>query len=139
MTRPQDVNKSDARRVPQDLPDDYETDNTADEPSLVEDVSALFEDGKTYIEAELAFQKSRAGFISDRLKRAGIIGLVAFGLLHLAAIAFTIGLVLSLSTLVGPWLATVIVVVAFGGLAGFLLTRLRGYFADIGSAFEDPQ
>lgn len=137
MTRPQDLDRSDVRQVPRDLSDARQDSDGSEEPSLAEDVSALFDDGKTYLEAEIAFQKSRAGFVGNRLKRAGAIGLVAFGLLHLAGIALTVGLVIALSTLVGPWFATAIVVIAFAGLAVLLLARLRGLFADIGSAFEE--
>ena len=139
MTRPQDVSKDELRTVPGDLPDAFEPAEGAPDPSLFDDVAALFEDGKTYLEAELNFQKSRAGFLGNRLRRAGVLGLVAFGLLHLAGIALTVGLVIALSKLVGPWFATLIVVIVFVGIAALLLSRLRGLLSEIGSAFEDGQ
>src|SRR5690606_5989889 len=40
------------------------------ERSLIEDVEALIEDGRTYLEAEIAYQKTRAAFVADRAKAA---------------------------------------------------------------------
>ena len=43
-----------------------ETTRADEEPlgSLFDDAYALYEDGRTYLEAEVAFQKSRAGYAS---------------------------------------------------------------------------
>ena len=125
---------------PLDTPDDYDTD-ASDEPvhgpSLADDVLALFEDGKTYAEAEVAFQKSRAGFAANRIAGAIAFGLGAFGVFHLALIAATVGIVIALVPLVGPWIATAIVTIALLA-AGFVLLRLlKGRIDDIRSAFED--
>ena len=78
--------------------------------SLLGDLDALLADGKTYLESEVAYQKSRAGFTANRLKWSVIYGAAAFGLLHLALIALTVGVVIALSPLTGPWIATGIVV-----------------------------
>ena len=125
---------------PLDLPDDY--DNPDEEPgaagpSLTDDLLALFEDGKTYAEAEVAYQKSRAGFAANRLKGAIAFGLGAFGVLHLALIALTVGLVIALVPLVGPWAATAIVTAALV-IAGVVLLRLlKGRIDDIRDAFSE--
>ena len=125
---------------PLDLPDDY--DNPDEEPgaagpSLTDDLLALFEDGKTYAEAEVAYQKSRAGFAANRLKGAIAVGLGAFGVLHLALIALTVGLVIALVPLVGPWAATAIVTAALV-IAGVVLLRLlKGRIDDIRDAFSE--
>lgn len=114
--------------------------SAAGRPSLLDDAEALFEDGKTYLQAELAYQKSRAGFAGNRLKWAAAYGAMAFGLLHLALIAFTVGLVIALALIVGPWLATAIVCIALllGGV--ILLLKLRSKIDDIRSIFDgkDP-
>jgi len=39
-----------------------DTPDSSHEHSLLDDVGAMFSDGRTYLEAELAFQKSRGGF-----------------------------------------------------------------------------
>lgn len=125
--------------LPHDLPDPAEpADASAPAgPSLVADVEALLADGKTYLEAELTYQKSRAGFTANRLKWTAIYGAAAFGLLHLALIALTVGAVIALTPETGPWMATAIVVAAlFLGALIFVL-RLRSKLGDIRGVFED--
>ncbi len=126
--------------APLDMPDDYD-DDEGDEaqyrPSLAEDMVALFEDGKTYAEAELAFQKSRASYTANRLKGAIALGLGAFGVLHLALIALTVGAVIALAPVLGPWAATGIVTVALVILGVVMLRALKGRIDDIRAAFTD--
>ncbi|WP_100258908.1 phage holin family protein [Qipengyuania seohaensis] len=125
---------------PVDLPDEYEPEEEEAEsvgPSLADDVLALLEDGKTYAEAEMAYQKSRAGFAANRIKGAIAFGLGAFGVLHLALIAMTVGLVIALVPLVGPWIATAIVTISLVALGILLLNLLKGRIEDIRDAFSD--
>lgn len=105
--------------------------------SLFDDAEALFGDAKTYVEAELAFQKSRAGFTAGRVKWAAVYGAMAFGFVHLALIALVVGLVIALTPLIGPWLATLVVVIALLAAAAVLLMKVRARVADIRSVFED--
>lgn len=126
---------------PFDLPDEHEAPEPEGEDaqlfSLTDDVLALLEDGKSYAEAELRFQKSRAGYIGNRTKGAIAFGLGAFGVLHLALIAATVGVVIALAPIVGPWAATAIVTFALI-LAGVVLLRLlKGRLDDIRDAFDD--
>lgn len=127
---------------PPELPSDVENPQSPGEdrePSLMADIDTLIADGKTYIEAEIAYQKSRAGFAANRLKWTALYGAAAFGLLHLALIALTVGAVIALAPLVGPWIATAIVVLLLLlGAVAFAL-RLRKKFDDIRSAFEDDR
>ena len=127
---------------PLDVPDDHisEEEGAGDysaRPSLADDLLALFEDGKTYAEAELAYQKSRAGYTANRIKGALGLGFAAFGVLHLALIALTVGIVIALTPLVGPWLATAIVTVALIITGIVLLKMLKGRIDDIRTAFSD--
>ncbi|WP_241233557.1 phage holin family protein [Altericroceibacterium xinjiangense] len=80
------------------------------ERSLVEDVSALFEDGKTYAQAELNFQKTRATFAMDRGKKVAMYGAVAGTLAFVALIALAVGLIIALTPLISAWGATAVVV-----------------------------
>ncbi len=86
-------------------------------------VGRLVEDGKAYAQAEIGYAKALAG---ERLREAktGIIFVFA-GLvfIHGALIALFVGLVLSLATLVGPFWAMLIVVLA-AGLIGGILARI---------------
>ena len=102
----------------------------------MEDIEALISDGKTYLEAELVYQKSRAGFTADRLKWSLAYGAAAFAFLHLGLIAFAVGAVFALSQLIGPWLATAVVVAVLLTLAAFFVLRLRSKLSDVRAAFE---
>src|SRR5690349_15994767 len=120
--------------LPPDLPDDPGLEPAAAgnaPPSLMDDVEALIADGKTYLEAEITYQKSRAGFAANRLKWTALYGAAAFGLLHLAGIALTVGAVIALAPVTGPWIATGVVVLVLLLAALFFLLRLRSKFDDI--------
>lgn len=125
---------------PFDKPDEHDQfpeDEVPHGPSLADDLLALFEDGKTYAEAEVAYQKSRAGYTANRLKSAVALGFGAFGVLHLALIALTVGLVIALIPLVGPWIATAIVSLTLIVVGVVLLRMLKTRIDDIRAAFSD--
>ncbi|WP_338445833.1 phage holin family protein [Pelagerythrobacter marensis] len=105
--------------------------------SLTEDILALLEDGKTYLEAEKAFQKSRAAFVADKGKRGVVRGLAAFAMIHLALIGMVVGLVIALSPLLTVWgaIAAVTGVLLVGGI---VLTRSAiNQFRAAGRSFGD--
>jgi hypothetical protein len=115
-------------------------DDTDDGPldeSLTDEIAALIDDGKTYAQAELAFQKTRAGFVADRGKSAFLYGLFALGFIHLALIALVVGSMIALMPLIGPWGATLAVtgILLLGAL--LLLMGLRSRAREIGDAFKD--
>ena len=98
---------------PAGLPDasgspDYEDDEP--ERSLVDDVEALIEDGKTYLEAELAYQKTRAAFLAEGAKGVALLGALGIAFVLLALIGLTVGLILALTPLITAWGATAVVV-----------------------------
>jgi hypothetical protein len=107
------------------------------ERSLRDDVEALIDDGKTYLEAELAYQKTRAAFVADRAKGAIIFGAVAALFGFLALIGLTVGLIIALSPLLTPWGASglVVALLVIGALiaaraAGRRWTRLMAAIDD---------
>jgi hypothetical protein len=112
----------------------------AAEPSLVDVVKAHDEHGKTYVEAEQQYQKSRAAFVADRARSGAIYGVAAAAILHLALIALVVGLILGLAPLITAWGATAVVVAVLlivGALLGLAATRR---FARLRSAMrEDGQ
>lgn len=110
-----------------------------DEPSLMDDFGALVGDAKTYLEAELTFQKSRAGYAADRLKWTVAYGAAAFAFLHLALIALTVGLIFALSPLTGPWIATGIVVAMLLAGALVFVLRMRKKLGDIQGVLADEK
>lgn len=91
----------------------------AAERSLVDDVRQLVTDGRTLVEAELAYHKSRLSLAGRTAKgMAGWIAL-ALSLVFFALMALVMGLVIGLSALVGPWAATLVVVLLLLACAGF--------------------
>ncbi|MEQ1542105.1 MAG: phage holin family protein [Novosphingobium sp.] len=78
--------------------------------SLVEDVKNLVEDGRTLVEAELAYQKSRAAVAGAGAK--GIAGwtLLALALIFFTLMALVVGLLLALAPAMGSWGALLTVV-----------------------------
>ncbi len=124
--------------------DDTQTPAPADEAgagatrSLFDDFEALIDDGRTYFEAELSYQKNRAGFVANRLKLALVFGAVAAVLAVLAVFGLIVGLIIALTPLITAWGATAVVVLALL-LAAFLLVRRAGRaFAELSAAMKPP-
>lgn len=78
--------------------------------ALRDEVTALVEDARTYAEAEVAFQKTRAGLAGKHGGRAIVMLVLALVLLHIALIALAVGAVIALAPLVTIWGAIAIVV-----------------------------
>ena len=81
-----------------------------EERSLLEAVRALIDDGKTYLETELVFQKTRAAFVADRAKSTIVFGAVAALLGFLALVGLTVGSIIALTPLLTAWGASAVVV-----------------------------
>jgi Flp pilus assembly protein TadB len=91
-------------------PTPADEDGERDLRSLRDDVEALIEDGKTYLESELVYQKTRAAFVADRAKGAVIYGAMAAAFGVLALIGLTVGLIIALTPLLTAWGASALVV-----------------------------
>lgn len=99
-------------------PDDDAVAPTADNPEeasngftgLRDDLTALVDDARTYAEAEILFQKTRAGLAGKAATRALLLLVLAAVLLHIALIALAVGAVIALAPLVTIWGAIAIVV-----------------------------
>jgi hypothetical protein len=103
--------------------DDATTANSFTE--LRDDVAALVEDARTYAEAEIAFQKTRAGLAAKAAGRAMVFLVLAVVLLHIALIALAVGAVIALAPLVTIWGAIAIVVgVMLVGVALLVLSAI---------------
>lgn len=100
-----------------------------DVATLPELVGRLVDDARGVVSAEVELYKAKAGERVSAYRSAAVF-FVAAGVLGLAAlIALLVGLILTLSTLVGPGYATAIVVVVVLAIAGVLAiigkSRLR--------------
>lgn len=91
--------------------------------SLPEDLRQLADDARALAEAELAYQKSRAAFAGQEVKRITMLGALAAALVFFALMALTLGLVLALTPLLTAWGATAAVTAGLlitAGLCGLL-------------------
>lgn len=98
----------------------------AAERSLVEDLRQLAADGRTMLEAELTYQKSRAAVAGQGAKGVAAWGGLALVLVLFALMALTFGLVLALASVIGPWWATlvsVLVLLGAAALCGWIAAR----------------
>ncbi|MEQ8412027.1 MAG: phage holin family protein [Erythrobacter sp.] len=133
----------DPGNAPADMPADPTTVGAPEEglnESLTEELAALIDDGRTYAEAELNFQKTRASLAG---KNAGIaLGLVvvAVVVLHVAVLAFAVGMVIALAPLVTIWGSIAIVVGALLLATGLLGWQAAQRGKRIGAIFakDDP-
>lgn len=81
------------------------------EPStLTEDISALLDSGRTYAEAEIAFQKTRVALVGKNAAKALGALIVALVLLQIALVALVVGMVIALAPLISIWGAIILVV-----------------------------
>lgn len=91
--------------------DAVDTDGDANTFTMLrDDLVALVDDARTYAEAEIAFQKTRAGLAGKTAGRALVLLVLAVVLLHIALIALAVGAVIALAPLVTIWGAIAIVV-----------------------------
>jgi hypothetical protein len=92
---------------------------------LRDDVVALIDDARTYAEAEISFQKTRAGLAGKTAGRALVLLVLAVVLLHIALIALAVGAVIALAPLVTIWGAIAIVVgVLLIGVAALIFAAM---------------
>lgn len=105
--------------------------------SLTDELAALLDDGRTYVEAEIAFQRSRAIFTASESKRGLFTLLATFAFLHAALIALVVGALIALSPVLGPFGAMAAVTAALVAVAVItgLITRRR--FGRISRLFRD--
>lgn len=98
----------------------------AAERSLVDDVRQLANDGRTLLEAELAYQKSRALVAGQAAKGVAGWGALALALVFFALMALVLGLILVLAEAIGALWATVVAVLGilvFAALCGWIAAR----------------
>jgi hypothetical protein len=108
----------------------------AEDRSLIDDVEVLIEDGKTYLEAELNFQKTRAQFVGDRAKGVALYGLLGLMFAWMALIGLTIGLIFALTPSLGGWGATGVVVAIWLVIAVIAFRAAAGRWRALVASFE---
>ena len=94
--------------------------------ALREEIDVLVEDARTYAEAEVQFQKTRAALAGKTAGHALVMLVLALVLLHIALIALAVGAVIALAPLVTIWGAIAIVVgVMLAGVAWLVLSARK--------------
>jgi F0F1-type ATP synthase assembly protein I len=112
-----------------------------DRRSMFDDVEALIDDARTYVDAEISFQKTRVGFVFDRLKYAVVFGIAAAFIAIIAVIGLTVGLIIALTPLITAWGATAVVVLGLLAVAYVLVRKAGSAWQELTSAFapdEEP-
>lgn len=105
--------------------------------SLLDDIEALIEDGRVYLDAEFTYQKTRAAFVSDRVKKALVFGVVAAVLAFVALIGLIVGLIIALTPHVTGWGATAIVVGLLLLIVFLLLRKAAGNWSGAMSVMRE--
>ena len=98
----------------------------AAERSLVEDIKHLASDGRTLLEAEFAYQRSRAAVAGAGAKGIAGWAALALSLVFFALMALVVGVLFGIAEFIGIWAATgvtVLLVLAGAGLAGLAASR----------------
>lgn len=108
----------------------------AEDRSLIDDVEVLIEDGKTYLEAELNYQKTRALFVGDRAKGVALWALVGFVFAWMALIGLTVGLIIALTPPLSAWGATAVVVIVWLLVAIVSLSVAASHWKSLAKSFE---
>ncbi|NVE93733.1 phage holin family protein [Altererythrobacter lutimaris] len=108
-------------------------------PGLSDEVLALIADGRTYAEAEFAFQKSRLSYSAQQGKSAAISVLAALAFLHLALIALVVGAVIALTPYLTALGATAAVVGVLLLATLIVLLKARRRARNIADAFSEDE
>jgi len=106
-------------------------------PTLENEWLGLIGSGRAALDSELAFQKARAGLVVKLTGKAALWGALALALLFFVLMALVVGALLGLSGWIGPWGATLVVVLALLlATGGAVLAVLRSVKA-LGRVFGD--
>ena len=103
--------------------------------SLFDEVKTLVDDGVTYAEAEIAYQKTRFGYVLGQAKWIAIFVGIAILLIVLAIIALVLGTILALAQLLTPIGATVMVVASLAITAFLFVVLAKAKFRELMRAF----
>ncbi len=74
-----------------------------DDASLRDDLRVLAADARTFVTAELAYQKTRAAYVGDQAKVISLLGVVAATFAFFAVMAAVVGTVIALGPTLGAW------------------------------------
>ena len=105
--------------------------------SLLSDVEALIDDARTWYDAEIGYQKSRAGFLVSRVKVLAGLWLGALFFAVMALFALVVGLLMALTPLITAWGATAVVVGALLLGALIMVRKASGVWGSAQRALDE--
>ena len=107
--------------------------------SLVEDARRLVDDGRTLLEAELAYHKARAAVAGEAAREVAAWGALALALVFFALMALVVGVLLGIAQLLGYWEATGIVVLVLLLIAAFAGSRAAQRWKRASAQIAEPK
>ena len=107
--------------------------------SLLDDVEDLLVDARIWFDAEVAYQKTRAGFVAAQIRNAVALLLAAAVLTLVALIALAVGLVITLIPVLGPFGATLVVFVVLVLVAILLARSAASRWRDAAGAIRESE
>ena len=114
-----------------DQPDDLVDSTRSVEPTAGEQVSLAIEDLRKLVRSEIRYHRSRLDYTRHVFRWAFRYGAVAAFSFSGAAIALVIGLVLTLSPLIGPLGATLLVTFTFAIIGAIFGLRARKWMRKV--------
>lgn len=93
--------------------------------SFAQDLRLLAEEARALAQAELAFQKARAAYVSAELRAITLLGMLGAVFVFFALMALVVGFVIALGSILGPWAAMAAGTLIIGGIALALLLLAR--------------
>lgn len=104
---------------------------TPSDPTASEQVSLVLDDLRDLVNAEIRYHRSRLDYTRHVFRwsfRYGAVAAFAFGG---ASIALVLGLVLTLSPLIGPLAATLVVTLSFGTIGAIFGSQARKWMRKV--------
>jgi hypothetical protein len=109
-----------------------------DDRSIGDMIGRLFDDGRTYAEAEFALFRAKAEAEVNRYRKAAILAGIGVAFALAALIAFAMTAIIGLSYLLGPLGGGIATVIVLSLAAIWLFYRAKGSIEDpVGAASED--
>jgi hypothetical protein len=87
------------------------------QPSAREQLTMLVQSGRQLIESEIAYIQGRMIYSGQIVKQAGLLGALSLFSLFGAVIALILGILLVISSYIGPEIATLAVTISFAACA----------------------
>ncbi|HUD27386.1 MAG TPA: phage holin family protein, partial [Novosphingobium sp.] len=94
--------------------------------SLTQDLRLLADEAKVLAQAEFAFQKSRAAYVTGETKTIAVLLVLALVVVFFAVMALVVGTVIALGPVLGAWGAMAAVTLALVAIAAFCALSAKG-------------